>query len=59
MAFTIEAETATDTTQTETDQPTYGTKKKKGAAWLCPLIVIGCVIFFIFFLLKKLYMLNK
>jgi hypothetical protein len=35
-----------DTTQTTQLPPLMVESKKKGQAWLCPLVLVGCVIFF-------------
>lgn len=35
-----------DTTQTSLQYPLMAESKKKGQAWLCPLVLVGCVIFF-------------
>lgn len=35
-----------DTTQTRLHPPLMVESKKKGQAWLCPHVLVGCVIFF-------------
>lgn len=35
-----------DTTQTAKFPPLMVESKKKGQAWLCPLVLVGCVVFF-------------
>lgn len=54
----LQSDHSADTTQTLTTHPLTATSKKKGQAWLCPLVVFGCVIFlylfsFVLFRLKK------
>ena len=54
----LQSDHSADTTQTLTTHPLTAPSKKKGLAWLCPLVVFGCVIFLYFFSLA-LFRLKK
>lgn len=54
----LQSDHSADTTQTLTTYPLTAPSKKKGQAWLCPLVVFGCVVFLYFFSLA-LFRLKK
>lgn len=55
----LQASHSTDTTKTAQWHPLTAESKKKGLAWLCPLIVSVCIIFFVIFVTIVLYIKKK
>lgn len=55
----LRSDSAAKKTQTSLQPPLTAQSKKKGQAWLCPVVLTGCVIFLCVFLLKKGNVLKK
>ncbi|MBR6448856.1 MAG: hypothetical protein IKS96_02720 [Fibrobacter sp.] len=46
----LRSDLSAGSSETTTTTPLTVQSKKKGLAWLCPVIVFGCLIFFVIFL---------
>lgn len=55
----LRSDSSAKKTQTTLQPPLTAQSKKKGQAWLCPVVLTGCVIFLCVFLLKKGNVLKK